>query len=269
MENIRKKLATGSVVYGTIVVSSSPVNVEISGYANYDFTFIDTEHASAGPYGKDIENLIRAAYAADIAPFCRVTHNSPSQIKKCLDFGAKGIIAPFINNKKEAQKFADACYFSPKGTRGGCPGVRAQKYGAISWFDFVEQSNDELIVMPVIESMEAIDNLEPILSVEGINAALFGPFDLSIQLGVKPEKSGVITETLSMLTDNRILDLMDFFIKTCIDNNVFAGNIAWDVESAIEMSQKGCKIIAFTTDNNIYFNSIKQYLEDVQLKTHH
>ncbi len=264
MENIKKKIEQGQVVWGTIIVSSSEVNVEISGYVGYDFTFIDTEHASAGPYGKEIESLIRAAYAADIFPLCRVVENNMAQIKKCLDFGTKGIIAPFINCKEDAEKLVDACLFPPKGNRGGCPGVRAQKYGSVPWFEFMEKSNQDLVIMPVIERMEAITNLEDILSVEGINAVLFGPFDLGIELGIRPKGNDVISETVAILTDSKIYEYMDYVIKTCKSNNVPVANIAWDVASAIEMVRRGCSIIGFTTDNNMFYQISKKYLDDAR-----
>jgi len=75
MKKIKESLSRGEVLSGTIIVSSSPVNVEISGYLGYDFTFIDAEHSPTTPYGRDMENLIRAAYVADIVPFCRVSCN--------------------------------------------------------------------------------------------------------------------------------------------------------------------------------------------------
>lgn len=261
MKNLRKALEQGEVLWGTIIVSSSPINVEISGYVGYDFVFIDSEHATTGPYGADMEHLIRAAYAADIVPICRVVKNDPAQIKKCLDFGAKGIIAPSINNKEDARQLVDACLFPPKGNRGGCPVVRATKYGAMGWFDYMDQSNEETIIMPIIERMEGIENLVDITSVEGINAVLFGPFDLAIELGIRPAGGDALNETVRMLTDPRIYEHMEYVIKTCNQRDIPVANVAWSVDSGLEMIEKGCRIIGFTGDNNMFYEIAKQYLD--------
>ncbi len=264
MKHIKESLSRGEVLWGTIVVSSSPVNVEISGYLGYDFTFIDAEHSPTSPYGRDMENLIRAAYAADITPFCRVSCNDVAQIKKLLDFGAKGIIAPFINNKKDAESLVEACLFPPAGDRGGCPGVRAQRYGTENWFDFMKRSNEELIIMPVLERIAAIENIEEILSVRGINTVLFGPFDLAIELGIRPKGTDVMSDTIAMLTSPEIVRHLEYVIKTCQRYGVIVANIAWDVASGLEMVKKGCQIIAFPTDNNLYYQIAKKFLEDAR-----
>jgi 4-hydroxy-2-oxoheptanedioate aldolase len=264
MKHIKEALSRGDVLWGTIIVSSSPINVEISGYLGYDFTFIDAEHSPTSPYGRDMEHLIRAAYAADVTPFCRVSRNDVAQIKKLLDFGAKGIIAPFINNKKDAEYLVESCLFPPAGNRGGCPGVRAQRYGVENWFDFMKRSNEELIIMPVLERMEAIENLEEILSVPGINTVLFGPFDLAVELGIRPKGTDVMSDTIAMLTSPEIVRHLEYVIKACQRRGVFVANIAWDVASGLEMVKKGCQIIGFPTDNNLYYQITKKFLEEAR-----
>ncbi|HUX78562.1 MAG TPA: aldolase/citrate lyase family protein [Alphaproteobacteria bacterium] len=261
MKEIKEAIGKREILWGSIIVSSSPINVEISGHIGYDFVLLDSEHAQTGPYGAQMEHLIRAAYAADVTPICRVVHNDTGQIKKCLDFGAKGIVAPFINNKLDAQKLAESCLFPPKGNRGGASVVRATKYGAMGWFDFMDKSNDEVIIMPIIERMAAIENLEDILSVDGINSVLFGPFDLAIELGIRPKGGGALNETVKMLTDPEIYRHMEYVIKTCSSRNIPVANIAWSVDSALEMIQKGCRIIAYTGDNNMFYEIAKQYLD--------
>jgi len=86
MKNLKRALSNGEIMWGVIILSSSPVNIGISGYLGYDFAFIDSEHAAASPYGMEMENLIGAADAADITPVVRVIENNLSQIRKPLDF---------------------------------------------------------------------------------------------------------------------------------------------------------------------------------------
>lgn len=264
MKNLKQALGNGEVLWGSIIVSSSPINVEISGYLGYDFALIDSEHASAGPHGIEMETLIRAADAGNITPVVRVIENNLSQIRKVLDFGAKGIIAPFINTKEDAKKLVDACFYPPEGNRGGAPVVRATKYGVMGWFDYMEMSNRELIVMPIIERMKGVENLEEILSVKGINSILFGPFDLAIELGIRPRGGIAVSETVRMLTDPVIYKHMDYVISTCKKFKVPVANIAWSVESALEMVRRGIQIIAFTGDNNMFVEIAKKYIDDAR-----
>lgn len=261
MKSVKQALRNGEVLFGTIIVSSSPVNVEISGYVGYDFALIDSEHATGGPYGAHMEHLIRAAYAADIFPIVRPAKNDTAQIKKALDFGAKGILAPFINNKDDAQKLVDSCLFPPKGNRGGAPVVRATKYGATGWFDFMDKSNDEIIICPIVERMEGIENLDDILSVEGINSVAWGVFDLAIELGIRPKGGDALSDTIAIITDPEMYKHMEGFMKVCKARNVPVLTIAWNVESALEMIKKGCRLIGFTGDNNMFYEISKLYLD--------
>ena len=264
MKNLKQALSNGEILWGAIILSSSPVNIEISGYLGYDFAFIDSEHASVSPYGMEMENLIRAADAANITPVVRVIENNLSQIRKPLDFGAKGIIAPLINTKEDAKRLVDSCLYPPDGNRGACPGARATKYGAMEWFEYMEKANRELFIGPIIERLQGIENLEEILSVKGISAIFLGPFDLAIELGIRPKKGEEGRGTLSVLRDPVMDKHMDYLISTCKKHKVPAGTAAWDVDSAMEMVDRGCQIVCISTDNNMFAETAKKYIESVR-----
>src|SRR3972149_2128723 len=264
MKNLKEAAKRGEPLLGTIIVSSSPVNIEISGYLGYDFVLIDSEHAPVSPLGSEMQNLIRAAYAADITPIVRIINNDRSQIRKVLDFGAKGIVCPFMNTKEDAIKFASECLFPPEGNRGGAPVVRATKYGAVSWSEYVKRANEETIIMGIIERKQALDNMEEICSVKGLNAILCGPFDLAMELGIRPRGEQAVSETLQMLTDPQILKHMDTMISTAKRHRLIVGNIAWSVESSIDMLRRGCNFVALTGDNNMFIEIAKKYKEDIK-----
>jgi 4-hydroxy-2-oxoheptanedioate aldolase len=264
MKDIRTMAAAGEPILGTIIVSSSPANIEISGYLGYDFVLIDSEHAPVSPFGTEMENLIRAAYAADITPLVRVINNDRSQIRKVLDFGAKGIVCPFMNTKQDAEKFVSECLFPPEGNRGGAPVVRATKYGAVSWTEYVKKSNEETIIMGIIERKQGLQNMEEICSVKGLNAILCGPFDLAMELGIRPKGELAVSETLQMLTDPQILRHMDTMISTARKHGLVVGNIAWSIESSIDMFSRGCHFVGLTGDNNMFIEIAKKYKEEIK-----
>lgn len=266
MKNLKETAARGEPILGSIIVSSNPANIEISGYLGYDFVLIDSEHATASPFGSEMENLIRAAYAADITPIVRVINNDRSQIRKVLDFGAKGIVCPFMNTKEDAKKFVSECLFPPEGNRGGAPVVRATKYGAISWSEYVKQANEETIIMGIIERMQGLENMDEICSVKGLNAILCGPFDLAMELNIRPKGDLAVGETLKMLTDPLILKHMDTMISTARKHGLVVGNIAWSAESAADMIKRGCHFVALTGDNNMFIEIAKKYRDDFRKK---
>jgi 2-keto-3-deoxy-L-rhamnonate aldolase RhmA len=264
VKNLKEALSKGEVLWGEIILSASPVNIEISGYLGYDFAFIDCEHAAVSPYGIEMENLIRAAEAANIAPLVRVIENNMSQIRIPLDFGAKGIIAPLISTKADAERLVESCLYPPEGNRGACPGARATKYGAMEWFEYMDKANRELFIGAIIERLRGIENLEDILSVKGISAIFFGPFDLAIELGIKPRREEGDGGTVSVLRDPVMDKHMEYLISTCKKHNVPVGTVAWDVDSAMEMVEMGCQIVSISTDNNMFAETAKKYIDSVR-----
>jgi 4-hydroxy-2-oxoheptanedioate aldolase len=264
LKNLKEAAKRGEPLLGCVVVSSNPANVEICGYLGYDFVFIDTEHAPVSPYGTELEYLIRAAYAADIAPVVRLVNNERSQIRKVLDFGAKGIVCPFMNTKAEAEKFVSECLFPPEGNRGGAPVVRATKYGAVSWSEYVRKANEETLIIGIIERMEGLRNMDEICSVKGLSGILCGPFDLAMELNIRPKGELAVSETLQMLTDPVILKHVDTMISTARRHGLVVGNIAWSAENAADMLKRGCHYVALTGDNNMFIEIAKKYRDDIR-----
>jgi 4-hydroxy-2-oxoheptanedioate aldolase len=264
MKNLISALKNGEALVGTVIVSGSPANIEISGYLGYDFVFIDTEHAPNTPYGIETENLIRAAYAANITPLLRIAGNDIVMAKKVLDFGAKGVIAPFINTRADAEKLASSCLFPPLGNRGGAPVVRATKYGAMSWSQYVKQANEETLIVPIIERKQSVENLDEICSVKGVNGILCGPFDLAVELGILPKGELAVSETLQMLTDPIVVEYVDKMIDAGRRHGKYVANIAWSAQNAVDNVARGCQIVALTGDNNMFIEIAKKYLDETK-----
>lgn len=262
MKDIKKALQNGEILFGTIITSGNPANIEISGYLGYDYVFIDSEHAPVSPLGKEMQELLRAAYAADITPLVRVVRNDVSQIRKVMDLGAKGVIAPFINTMEDAQKLVDACLFPPEGDRGACPGIRPTNYGAMSWFEYARKSNEEVIIAPILERLQGVNNAEKICSVKGINLIFLGFFDIAMELGLKPKGESAISETVEILTDQVIEEYTDKVIQIATKKGVYVANIASGAESALNLVKRGCRVIASPPDSNMFVSIAKQFLEE-------
>ncbi|MFP4661731.1 MAG: HpcH/HpaI aldolase family protein [Halanaerobiales bacterium] len=185
---LRAKLANDEVVYGTCMCAYSPNLVELAGFLGYDFCRIDNEHA----WRQDdmMEHMIRAAVISDITPLVRVDKGNPYLIRKVLEIGAGGIIIPNIYNSAEVEEVVRAAKFPPYGDRGFSGLCFSAGYGTVPADEWREWSNREPMVGIMIEKKEAVDNIEEIMAVEGLDFVMFGPADYSISIGLdKPNKN--------------------------------------------------------------------------------
>ncbi len=185
---IREKLKNNNTVLGSCLYSFSPNIMEIAGYCGLDFCRIDNEHA----WRQDdmLEHLIRAADKSSILPIVRVDKDNPYLIRKVLEIGAGGFIVPDIRDKDEVEKIVKAAKFPPKGERGFSSLCYSGNYGIGSASQWVEWSNKNTLVGVMIETPEAIENIEKIMSVDGLDFILFGPADYSIRIGLdEPNKN--------------------------------------------------------------------------------
>ena len=251
------------MLIGATIMSGSAVNTEILGFLGYDFVWIDTEHAPTSPLGKEMQELIRAAYAADITPLVRVIHNDLSQIRKALDFGAKGIIAPFINTIDDARKLVKSCLYPPEGERGACPAVRATGYGTMNWIQYAKSSNEEIIVSAILEREEAVRNAEEICSVQGINLVWRGFLDLAMDLGIANGGSA-LSESMELMADPLIEKYTKKIIDVAREHGVYLGDVAFNSDSALELAKKGFQMISFPPDTVVYAGIAKKSLAEAR-----
>lgn len=179
MLNIRHKLQKGELTLGTWQMIGNTSISEILCDAGFEWLTIDMEHT--GIDVNDALELIRVIDRSGKVPAVRVSVNDHTLIKRVLDSGAKIIIVPMVMNGEEAKRAVDAVYYPPRGTRGvGL--ARAQGYG-FGFEEYKKRFSDEAVVVAQIEHIDAVNDLEEILNVEGIDATIIGPYDLSGSLG--------------------------------------------------------------------------------------
>jgi len=227
---------------------------EIMADAGFDWLCVDLEHSVIDYY--EAEKLIAAIQAKGCAPYVRVGENSPLIIKRMLDAGAIGIIVPSVNSKKDAERAVKAVKYPPLGNRGvGL--ARAQDYG-FGFSDYSKNINEKTKVIVQIEHIEAIKNLKEILSVDGINGTIIGPYDLSGSIG-KPGK----------YNDPKVIDALKKYEKISKELKKPFGYhvIEPDFKLVIEKIKSGYTIIAFSLDTiflgTICRNQIKSLLQEI------
>jgi len=177
---LKSKLLNNEFTMGSWITIGSPDIAEIMAKANYDWLVVDLEHSviSIDVAG----NLIRVIELSGVAPLVRLTSNNSDQIKRIMDAGAHGIIVPMVNSVEEAKHAVSSTRYAPKGIRG--VGLsRAQGYGS-KFKEYLNWQVTEPVVIVQIEHIDAINNLEDIIKVEGVDGFIIGPYDLSCSMGI-------------------------------------------------------------------------------------
>jgi 4-hydroxy-2-oxoheptanedioate aldolase len=184
INKVKEKLQKGQVILGTFLFTPSPTIMEILGYAGFDFAIIDTEHAPCGALdATTLEDIIRSAEVSGITPLVRIPEQSRIMAQKALDSGALGIVVPAIRTRDDVIQAVRDAKYPPEGHRGSCYLTRATRYSSAFTPEYWSDANRNTIVVPLIENKEAIENIEDILSVEGVDFVFFGSRDYSMSIG--------------------------------------------------------------------------------------
>ena len=178
---VKDVMGRGQLAIGGYVSLADPQVVEIIGLAGFDAAFIDMEHT--GFELALIGEMIRAADLVGVTSIVRVPDNDAKLILRILDMGAEGIIIPHVDGVEGAKRAVAAVRYAPLGDRGGAAGTRAARYGTVSWRDHMRESNEQIILSVMTEDENAIDQVEEIAAVEGVDLVAVGPTDLSQTLG--------------------------------------------------------------------------------------
>ena len=165
---------------GSWIQIGHPVVAEIMAMSGFDWLAIDLEHSAITI--REAEDLIRIIELNDVRPFVRLASNNPEQIKRVMDSGAHGVIVPMVKTREDALQAVNAVKYPPVGRRSiGL--ARAQRYGA-RFNEYFEWQKENTIVVVQIEHIDAVENLDEIFKVDGVDAFITGPYDLSGSLGV-------------------------------------------------------------------------------------
>jgi 2-keto-3-deoxy-L-rhamnonate aldolase RhmA len=192
-------LKAGKTAIGTSASLKSPV--EFLADAGYDFILFDTQHSPVTI--KELQPQIQAMKGKRAIPIIRVGANDQALICYALDLGAKGIIVPMVNSKEETNHMVRCCKYPPEGIRSAA-GVRGEWGEFENFREYISAVNEELLIIPMVETMKALKNIDEILSVPGVDVLLVGPSDLSIALDL----------TLDYLNP-KYQETLDDIVSTC------------------------------------------------------
>ena len=180
---LKQKLLNGEKIGGLMLrVNRNPATMIIAKNAGLDFLMLDCEH---GNYSfETLHDMFLAGNAAGIAGFVRVPVGTKDYISRALDSGATGVMVPMVETVEQAEALVHYSKYQPVGGRGFCAGCSHTEYLGGVHTDIMKEQNDRVIAIAQIETKQAIDNIEKIAAVKGLDAMLIGPNDLSLSLGI-------------------------------------------------------------------------------------
>jgi 4-hydroxy-2-oxoheptanedioate aldolase len=221
----------GAALGGWLTVPSS-VSAEIMAHCGFDWVCVDMQHGLID-YAGNVP-MLQGISSTDTVPLVRVPWNEPGIIGKCLDAGAWGVIVPMVNSRREAEAAVAACRYAPVGHRSFGP-LRANYYAG---FDYFSRANQEVACIVMVETRAAVDQVDEIVSVPGVDAVYVGPADLSVTLGLAPAPDH---------PDLVFTDALDRVLEACRRHGVVPG-IAGNAETAVRRVEQGFQLVEVASD---------------------
>ncbi len=246
---LRKLWAEGRpAVNGWLAIPDS-FSAEVMAHQGWDTLTIDMQHGliDAGA----LVPMLQAIQATTTMPLVRVPWLEPSIVMKVLDAGAQAIICPMVNTREDAQKLVSYARYAPKGGRSFGP-VRA---GLVHGADYATAANDNIVVFAMIETKQALDNLDAICSVDGIDAVYIGPSDLSLSLGCKPVFDDV---------DPPAAQAIDHILARAKAHGIRAGVHNGRTDVARARIAKGFDFVTVSSDARILMAGSQQILSEMK-----
>jgi 4-hydroxy-2-oxoheptanedioate aldolase len=247
---LKELFKTGKPIINSWLAVPSSFSAEVMANQGWDSLTIDMQHGLVD-YPNAV-NMLQAISTTETVPMARVNWNEPGQIMKILDAGCYGVICPMVSNRKEAEKFVQACQYPPKGYRSFGP-IRASIYGGS---DYAKYADYEILKLAMIETKEALNKLDEILDTPNLDGIYIGPADLSLAVGEEPgfdkeEKTKAYSE---------ILKILDAAKK----RNLLAGLHNGTADYAQKMIDKGFDLVTVGSDSRYITSGAKSDLEKLK-----
>lgn len=250
MNWISESVRRGKVLSGLWMATGSPVVAEIAGNAGADWVLLDWEHGLGGE--ADLIHCLQALRATPAAAIVRVAAPEPHLIKRALDQGANGIMAPWIGTAEQAEQVVRAMRYAPDGVRGVAGATPATRYGAETQ-EYLRRANDDLLTVIQIETPEAVEAANAIAAIEGVDVLFVGPSDLSFSMGI-----------------HRQVDHPDFrsaikrVVQACAEHGKKAGILANSPEMVQQAIDDGFTFVAYGNDITLLAGGMRDCVRAVR-----
>jgi 4-hydroxy-2-oxoheptanedioate aldolase len=242
--------ANEAVVNGWLAIPSN-FSAETMAHQGWDSLTIDLQHGVVDYQA--MVGMLQAISTTSTVPVVRVPWLEPGIIMKTLDAGAYGVICPMVNTREDAQRLVAYTHYAPRGTRSFGP-VRAMLYGGA---DYPSAANDTIVAFAMIETAQALDNLDAIMSVEGLDAIYVGPSDLSLALGCKPSFDDV---------EPPVAQAIDHILERATAHDLVAGIHNGTPDVARARIEKGYRFVTVSSDARLIAAGSQQVLAQMRAR---
>ncbi len=225
---------------------------EAFGKMGWDSITLDMQHGQHD-YQNSI-SMLQALASSDSLPMVRVPWNEPGIIMKMLDLGAMGVIAPMINSKEDCEKFVSYCYYPPDGQRSFGP-MRAQLIHGSNYFN---RANENIISFAMIETEQAVNNLDEILSVPNLTGVYIGPADMSSSYGLQPKFD---------VKEDPVFSNIKLIAKKAKEHGKIAGIHNGSTAYAKEMIKIGYKFVTILSDFRVMSSNSQKIINEMKNKS--
>ena len=249
---VKQKLRAGEVVYGTSLEDCLGSEVPlILAKAGLDFFFVDTEHSPAD-YNQ-LQALVRTSHYAGITPLLRVAQNRPELITRALDNGAMGVIVPRVADLAAGREALDVMKFPPEGHRGF--GLRSINTDVMtgSASDEIAASNRETLAVLMIETVKALDQVEEIVRLPGLDVLFVGPYDLSLALGM-----------IEQFDNPVFLKAIDRVVAAAHAAGIAVGLQTGNMPLLLEARRRGVRFLMYSSDMGMLLSGFQQVLRELK-----
>ncbi len=247
---IKQAWSEGKAVINGWLAIPSGFSAEVLAQCGFHSVTVDLQHGV-----QDYQSMVQcfqAMQAHPVVPMVRVPWNEPGIVGKVLDAGAYGVICPMINTAAEAAALVSYALYPPKGARSNGP-IRAAMYGEAT--NYQKTANDEILIIPMIETKQAIENLDAILDVPGISGVYVGPSDLGFSYGLIP----ILDREEPM-----ILEIYEKILAACAKRKIYAGIHCGTAAYAARAIKMGFRLVTISNDSGLMAVAAKAAIKQVQ-----
>jgi len=221
---------------------------EIMAHQGWDVLTVDMQHGLVN--ASEIVPILSSISTTDVTPFVRVPWLEPGIIMKVLDSGSYGVICPMINTPEDAERLVSYCKYAPQGIRSFGP-TRAILYAGE---DYAQYANETILIFAMIETQKALDNLDGIINVEGLDAVFVGPSDLGLSLGLSPQN----------YEEPILIEAIELIVKKAHDKGIRAGIYTFNTAFARRMIDKGYDYIVISSDIRLMVAQARKVMDDLR-----
>ena len=246
MSGFRQRLQRGEVLLGQMILELfTPGIGPMLDACGLDFVIFDMEHGRCDL--ALLSEMIASCRGSNIIPMARVPDVNFAPLSRALDIGARGVMVPRVETRQQAEDIVSQSKYAPQGRRGVALGIAHDLYRAGN-AEFFAQANEEIAVILLLETEKAMENLDEIVSVPGVDVAWMGHYDLTVSMGIPAQ-----------FDHPRLLAAMDALVASCRKHGVAAGFLPPTPESAVHWIDKGFRAISLGSDIGVFLDGVRKF----------